>query len=246
MPECFVMKEKTVGILGGMGPAATADLMSRVIRATPATDDIDHIRMVIDNNPKVPSRIAAVVEGVGEDPAPILVEMARKLAAWGVDLLAIPCNTAHLYYNQIVSAVDVPVLNMVELTRDAVIADNPGIRSVGLLASTAVLTTRLYAGLFAANDVDVIQPSADLQDALMTTIRQLKAGQCGHAIVAALRLAADQLVNKGAESLVIACTELSLIAHTVTSDVTRHDSAQVLAETIVGMAKGLICLRDPS
>ena len=232
------MEEKIVGVLGGMGPEATADLMVRVLRATPAADDIDHIRMVIDNNPKVPSRIKAVVEGTGEDPAPVLAEMARKLANWGVDFLAIPCNTAHLYYDQIASAVDIPVLNMIDLTREAVIADNPGIRSVGLLASTAVLMTRLYAQRFAANGVDLMQPSAELQDRLMTAIRQVKSGRYGQEVKEIVCSAADQLAGEGAEALIVACTELSVIADAVRANVKLYDSSQVLAETIVRMAKG--------
>ncbi len=91
------MKEKIVGIIGGLGPEATVDLMRRVIQATPASDDQDHIRMIVDCNPKVPSRMKAILEGTGEDPAPYLVIMAKDLAAWGADFLAIACNTAHLY-----------------------------------------------------------------------------------------------------------------------------------------------------
>jgi aspartate racemase len=132
--EVAEMEEKIVGIIGGMGPEATVDLMKRVIRATPAADDIDHIRMVVDNNPKVPSRIKALVERTGESPVPCMAEMARRLTAWGVDFLAIPCNTAHYYYDQVRAAVTIPVLNMVDRTTARVIDENPKIRRVGLLA----------------------------------------------------------------------------------------------------------------
>ena len=74
-PPC----EKVVGVIGGMGPAATVDLMRRVIEATPAADDVDHIRMLVDNNPKIPSRIAALIDGTGESPVPCLIEMAQGL-----------------------------------------------------------------------------------------------------------------------------------------------------------------------
>jgi len=201
------MKEKTVGVIGGMGPEATVDLMRRVLRATPAKDDVDHIRMVVDNNPKVPSRMRAIVEGAGEDPAATMAEMARKLAEWGVDFLAIPCNTAHYYYDQVASAINIPVLNMIELTVETVIAEGSGIRTVGLLASTAVLLTQLYDKRFQAKAVDVIHPSSKLQ-------------------------------GRRAEVLIIACTELSVIADAVDVDVKLYDSSQVLAETIVRMAKG--------
>lgn len=77
------MRQKTVGIIGGMGPEATVDIMQRIIQATPANDDQDHLRLLVDNNPKVPSRIRALIEGTGEDPAPVLVQMARDLERWG-------------------------------------------------------------------------------------------------------------------------------------------------------------------
>ncbi len=94
-------KERTVGILGGMGPEATIDLMQRIIRLTPALDDADHIRCIVDNNPKVPSRIKAIIEGDGEDPGPCMADMGRRLGAWGADFLAIACNTAHYYYDAV-------------------------------------------------------------------------------------------------------------------------------------------------
>ena len=121
-------KEKVVGIIGGMGPAATVDLMGRIIKATPALDDVDHIRVVVDNNPKVPSRIQALIKGDGESPEPCLIEMARKLAAWGVDLLAMPCNTAHYYHQALQDAVAVPFLNMIDLAVEATASDHPTVR----------------------------------------------------------------------------------------------------------------------
>ena len=232
------MKEKTVGVIGGMGPEATVDLMRRVLRATPAKDDVDHIRMVVDNNPKVPSRMRAIVEGTGEDPAATMAEMARKLAEWGVDFLAIPCNTAHYYYDQVASAVNIPVLNMIELTAKTVIAESSGIRTVGLLASTAVLLTQLYDKRFQAKAVDVIHPSSKLQDRLMAAICKVKTGRYGQDVRDTLRSAANELVGRRAEVLIIACTELSVIADAVDVDVKLYDSSQVLAETIVRMAKG--------
>jgi aspartate racemase len=127
-----------------MGPEATVDLMNRIIRATPASDDVDHIRMVVDNNPKVPSRIRALIEGDGPSPVPVLQGMARKLSAYGVDFLAMPCNTAHYYHQEVQQAVTVPLLDMVELAVQKVVQQYPGVPAVGLLASTAVLSLKIY------------------------------------------------------------------------------------------------------
>src|SRR5579872_2815690 len=95
--DTFVPVHPIIGILGGMGPEATVDLMRRVIAATPARSDADHIHMIVDNNPKVPSRIAAIIETTGPDPAPELIRMAQSLERAGADALAMPCNTAHAY-----------------------------------------------------------------------------------------------------------------------------------------------------
>jgi aspartate racemase len=145
------MRQKTVGIIGGMGPEATVDLMQRIIQATPANDDQDHLRMLVDNNPKVPSRIKALIEGTGEDPAPVLVQMARDLERWGAGFLAMPCNTAHHFHPAVQAAVGVPVLNMIELTAGRIQQETPNVRKVGLLASTAVIRTDLYGKSFARN-----------------------------------------------------------------------------------------------
>jgi len=232
------MADKIVGVIGGMGPEATVDLMRRVIYATPAKDEIDHIRMVIDSNPKIPSRIKAIIEGTGESPAPYMVEIARNLSAYGAEFLAIPCNTAHCYYDEVRSAVDIPILNMVELTVESVIKQNPGIRTVGLLASTAVLKTALYMGRFKEKGVDTIYPSAGLQDQIMASIGEIKTGRYGREVEEALRSAADELIGKKAEVLIVACTELSIISHAIDTGVKLYDASQVLAEGIVRMARG--------
>ena len=108
-----VAPHPVIGIIGGMGPEATVDLMRRVIAATPAGDDGDHIHMIVDNNPKIPSRIATLIDGNGIDPAPELIRMARGLEAAGATVLAIPCNTAHAYADQIAASVAIPLLDMV-------------------------------------------------------------------------------------------------------------------------------------
>jgi len=228
---------KSVGILGGMGPEATVDLMSRVIKATPAQDDRDHIRMVVDNNPQVPSRIAALQEGGGESPVPCLQDMARRLAMWGVDFLAMPCNTAHYYHAQIQQAVSIPVLNMLDLSAAAIRERYPEARTVGLLASTASVRLELYAPALGERGLQLLTPGPDVQDALMSVIRQIKAGIDTDGVVVALQQTADRLVQDGADVLLVACTELSIIADRVRLAGPLLDSAQVLAEAVVRYAR---------
>jgi len=232
------MTDKVVGVIGGMGPEATVDLMGRVIKATPAEDDIDHIRMVVDNNPQVPSRIKAIIEGTGESPAPCMAQMARNLVASGADFLVIPCNTAHYYYDEVCSAVDIPVMNMIDVTVETVLNENASIRTVGLLASKAVLLTGLYTKPFKGKGIDVIYPSPELQDLLMASVRKIKTGKYDIGDREVLQSAAEELVRKRSEALIVACTELSIICDGLDAGVKVYDASQVLAESIVRMAKG--------
>ncbi len=128
---------RTVGVLGGMGPEATIYFMQQVVAAVPAKDDADHIPLLVDNNPQVPSRIKAIIEGTGEDPAPVLAQMAKRLVGAGARALVMPCNTAHYYAEEVRAATDMPFLDMVSLScREAAqIAPNG---KVGLLGSPAL------------------------------------------------------------------------------------------------------------
>ena len=229
---------KTVGILGGMGPEATLDLMRRVVAGTPAHDDADHIRMLVDSNPRVPSRIEALIEGTAESPAPCLVEMARGLERQGADFLAIPCNTAHHYHAEVAAAVGVPVLNMIEMTvRDAGGAC-PDLTRVGLLASSALMRIRLYERWFERLGVGVLYPGPGVQRALMDLIRAVKAGSYTTAQVAACDRAAEDLEARGAQCLVVACTELSVVAEGLQTDLPVCDASDVLARAVIREALG--------
>ena len=119
------MSEKVIGVIGGMGPEATVDFVHRLVARTPARDDADHLHVLVDNNPKIPSRIAALIEGTGEDPTPVLCSMARGLEAQGADFLVMPCNTAHYYLPAIARSVGIPMLDMVQLSIQKLAAASP-------------------------------------------------------------------------------------------------------------------------
>ncbi len=231
------MTEKILGILGGMGPEATVDFMQRIISLTPGKDDNDHIRMIVDNNPKVPSRIKALVDGTGENPAPYLVEMAQGLEKHGADFLVIPCNTAHYYYSEVSSAVNIPVLNMVELTVNKIVSNQPEIKRVGLLASTALLITGLFKETLKKRNITIQYPSENLQNRVMASIKKVKAGSFGQEQIKDVQSAGDFLIRNNAEVVIIGCTELSVIAKQINFNVDVYDSSQVLAETVVNMVK---------
>lgn len=234
------MREQTVGVIGGMGPEATVDLMRRVIAATSARDDIDHIHMLVDNNPKVPSRIKALIEGTGESPAPFMAKMAQGLEQAGVDFLVIPCNTAHMYYPEVVAAVSIPVVNILDVTVQHVKRCLPDIRKVGMLASTAVENIRLYHDKFDIEDIKTLFPAPAYQENVMALIKGVKSKDYDADAVARYNEAAAYLKSQGAECLILACTELSVIADTLTIDLPVYDASQLLAEHIVYKVKGAI------
>jgi aspartate racemase len=223
-------QHRVVGIIGGMGPEATLDLMRRVLAKTPASDDQDHIHLIVESNPKIPSRIAHLIEGTGADPTPELIRIAANLQRAGAEALAIPCNTAHAYAHSIRRAVSIPLLDMVQMTVDQ-IAGSPRIARVGLLASTATIATELYAKAFAAYGIAVVHPPA--QDGVMALIKAVKRGETGlQSEVALGRIALD--LARQADVLLIGCSELSVIAAGVT--VPFVDSLDVQAQAVVNFA----------
>ena len=229
MPESSL----TIGVLGGMGPAATIDLLQRIIRLTPAWDDVDHIRTLVDNNPQVPSRINYLIKRQGENPAPVLVSMAESLESMGADLLVMPCNTAHLYAEEIESAVRIRLLNMVELTVERV-AHQIQANKVGLLASTAVHQTKLYETIFADKGVATVVPDNALQSQLMNLIMSVKAGDLSESNL--LQRIVETMLEEQAECVVIACTELSALVDSLDVRVPVIDASQCLAEVAVQLA----------
>lgn len=231
------MARKILGILGGMGPEATVDFMEKIIKATPATDDYDHIHMLVDNNPQIPSRVEAIL-GSGESPAPVLIKMARNLEKWGADFLAIPCNTAHFYYDDVKNAVNIPVLNMIKITRDRVLREISNIKKVGLLASTAVIITKLYHNIFNEDNIEIIIPEDNMQKRVMGIIFAVKANKCTEKEVQDFQEIINHLRHKGVEAIIIACTELSVLLKEIKcNNIPIFDAAQIMAEEVVHIVK---------
>lgn len=219
-----------VGVLGGMGPGATIEFQRRLLAATPATDDGDHAHVIVDNNPKVPSRIRALIDGDGEDPTPAMVAMARRLERAGADFVVVPCNTAHHYHPAIAAAVAVPVWDMVAITlARAAAAGGPG-ATVGMLASPALRRIGLYEPR--ARQLGMALRYPDDEAPLLALIRAVKADRPQPAEREAFERAAAGLVAGGADVLVLACTEFSLLDGAAAgAGAPVIDSLQALAET---------------
>lgn len=216
---------RTVGILGGMGPEATVLLMQRLLAAVDARDDADHIPLIVHQNPGVPSRIRRLIEGVGEDPGPVLAQMARDLQAAGAEALAMPCNTAHAYAPQIMAATPLPFLDM----RAATIAALPKGR-VAVLASPAVRLTGAFDADFADAGITPVWPLDEAP--VLALIRRVKAGDTGPGAQAAMAA----LVEGGDDHVLVACTELSLLTGALRGPFT--DSLDCLVGAVRDFARG--------
>jgi aspartate racemase len=228
--------EKTIGVLGGLGPWATVDLFEKILRLTPASRDQDHLRIIIDNNPKIPDRSPAIL-GSGEDPTPALVATAQNLERAGADLIVIPCNTAHAFYGAIAAAVSVPVLHIMDEVAQAARTEVPALRRAGVLATRATMAAGLYHRAFERVGVDVVGPDAAGQETVNRTIYAVKAGQAGPRLAGELLPVAQSLVDRGADAIVLGCTELPFVLRPGDISVPLLDSNLILARSAVRAAR---------
>jgi aspartate racemase len=228
---------KVVGVIGGMGPEATVEFLRRLIAATPAQDDSDHLHVVTDSNPKIPSRIAALIEGRGEDPAPVLCDMARRLAAHGADFLVMPCNTAHYYLPAIAGSVRIPCLDMVALSIEKLGVSQGKPTRIGVLASPAVRLVGLFEARLAAAGFATIWPEPEDEAALLGIIRAVKAGALEPAHRERYADIASRMTGAGADAFLIACTELSVMGPPAGADGLFVDTLDALVEATIRQAR---------
>jgi len=231
--------ELVVGVIGGMGPEATADFYLKLLQITPASCDQEHLRVIIDSNGKVPDRVQAIL-GDGASPAPVLVAMARNLEAIGAELLVIPCNTAHHYIQEVRLGVSVPVLHMQEevmLALKKLTVQDQAPKQVGLLATTATIAVALYQHEAAKHGITILSPESQAQEQLvMAGIRAVKAGDKVQGKML-LQEAADLLVAQGASAIIAGCTEVPLVLLPDAQAVPLIDATLILAQATLAAAR---------
>lgn len=198
-------EKKIVGVIGGMGPLATVDLYRKIVEHTDADCDQAHVRTMIDSNTNIPDRTAALLSG-GESPVRELQSSARLLEQAGAQVLVMPCHTAHCFYDEVQAAVHVPVLNMIELTVQEL--KRRGVARAGLLATDGAVQSGIYQRHFEDSGIELLLPDPDGQAALMDMIYSgVKAGRSDYD-TQAVRTALDSLIDAGAQTLILGCTEL--------------------------------------
>ncbi|MDZ7799589.1 MAG: amino acid racemase [Trueperaceae bacterium] len=230
-------QRRTLGILGGMGPQATLDLMRRVIARTPAQREADHVHMLVDLNPHVPARVPAL-DGTGPSPGPELARMTRSLVEAGAEVLVMPCNTAHAWADEITAATNVPFLHMIDLAVDAALAGPSAPQATGILATRGTRRARLYHDRFEARGVAVLDADEEAQARLDAVIAGVKIGADEEELRAELRSLVDGLARRGAPRVLLGCTELAMVAPNA-GPVPLLDPAEVLAGAIVRACTGV-------
>jgi aspartate racemase len=218
-----------------MGPAATLDFFARVLAATPAERDQEHLRLIIDDNPTLPDRNLALA-GKGPSPGPALAAMARGLEVQGADFLVMPCNTAHAWQAEIEAAIRIPFVSLIEETVAAVAHSAPKARRVGLLATLGGRT--LYEPTLAARGYEVIACEGEAFERQMALIYRIKTGDVGPEVRRGAASLARWLAEAGAEVVLAACTEIPLVMGPGDLDVPFLDATEVLVARTIAYALG--------
>lgn len=216
---------KILGVLGGMGPAATLDFLAKLQAATPVKREQDHLRVLVDINPKVPDR------NVGDaDPAPVLAAMAVGLREAGAQVLAIACNTAHAYADE-VRASGLPLVDMLEAAGLA--AKARGATTVGVLGTGLALG--LYRDRFSHMGLEVVMLDDHEQVEFMALLYRVKHGDLGPMSRETMAALAHRLVGKGAQTVVAGCTEVPLVLSASDLSVPFLDATEALAQRCVAV-----------
>jgi aspartate racemase len=232
---------KVIGILGGMGPAATLDCFGKIIKNTAATSDADHLRVVMDSNPAIPDRIAAIL-GDGESPVPALLAGCRGLAKAGADFIIIPCVTVHFFLPQVQAESPLPILSIFDAVAEAIQADLAGAKTVGLMGTSATVESGLFQKRLAEDNIHTLVPDRAQQSKIVAAIKDIKDSRPPRtraAITRDLVAAAGSLIHRtphGAEAIVAGCTEIPLALGQKDLPVPYFDSLTILARAAIHFA----------
>lgn len=234
------MKEKSIGILGGMGPEATWDFYGRIIKATPACQDSEHIRVIIDSNPKIPDRTRAIL-GLGPSPVEAMIESGRYLEQSGADFLVIPCMTAHHFIKPVQEALNIKIINGFELIRSFMDSDIMADKKTAVIATTGCINTRIFEKYLDEDRLlflDDMTQNTEVMDIIYGP-RGIKAGHVSGEVIARLTRLFEVFQQQGAEYVIAGCTEISLVLKNQSMPLPVIDPMDLLALEAVKLVKGL-------
>ncbi|MEI6533423.1 MAG: amino acid racemase [Candidatus Roizmanbacteria bacterium] len=238
---------KIIGILGGMGPDATVEMYKLIIKETQAKTDQDHLHVIINSYPQIPDRTKALL-GEGTHPLPTLITGAQVLEHAGADFIVIPCNTAHAFIPEMQKHLKIPILDMILETVKTLHTTFPNIQKVGLLATTGTIKTQLYHSYLKGSH-RIITPNTYEQTIIMDAIygiEGIKAGYMSLAIKQKLRFVIQSLKSRGAEAIILGCTELSLVFSSDYEILPLLNPMQCISSKVVKVAQDTLTLSSES
>jgi len=233
------MKEKSIGILGGMGPEATWDFYGRIIKATPARQDSEHIRVIIDSNPKIPDRTKAIL-GLGPSPVEAMIESGRYLEQSGADFLLMPCMTAHHFIKPVQEALSIKIINGFELIRRFMDNDIMADKKTAVIATTGCINTRIFEKYLEEDRLlflDDMTQTTEVMDIIYGP-RGIKAGHVSGEVIERLTRLFEVFQQQGAEYVIAGCTEISLVLKNQPMPLPVIDPMDLLALEAVRLVKG--------
>ena len=230
------MEQKlTLGVIGGLGPIATAHFMELIIRMTEAGTDQEHLDMIIYNHPSIPDRTGYILDPTKPNPLPEMIRIGNALARQGAKLIAIPCMTAHYFHRDLTSYIQAPIVHAIHET--CVHLKKHGIRRVGILATDGTIRSKLFQRELENHGMEALIPGPEGQKCIMSVIYDdIKANK--PAGMDKFELASRQLRAQGAEAIILGCTELSLVKRDQPIGAGYLDAMEVLAQTCVRLCGG--------
>jgi len=227
---------KTIGIIGGMGPLATVKLFEKIVLLTNAETDQEHLHILVDNNTSIPDRTDFILGKTSTNPIEQLILSAKKLESMGADFLIMPCNTAHYFFNDLVKAVTIPVVNMIEETAKYICETYENINTVGLLSTEATANKQLYENIFNNYGLNIIKPSIESQNNITELIYSIKSG-IEYKYISKVYSVMKEIENKGTDLFILGCTELPIAVDLYKIEGTFIDTLEILALKSIEYAK---------
>ena len=223
-------QKQTLGVIGGLGPIATAHFMELIIRMTEAHTDQEHLDMIIYNRPSIPDRTGYILDQTKPNPLPEMIRVGNALARQGAKLIAIPCMTAHYFHRDLSGYIQAPSVHAIHET--CVHLKKHGIQRVGILATDGTIRSKLFQQELQRHGIEAVIPGPEGQKCVMSVIYDdIKANR--PAEMEKFRFASDDLRAKGAQAIILGCTELSLVKRDCRIGAGYLDAMEVLAQTCV-------------
>lgn len=225
---------KTIGMIGGMGPMASADLYKKIILNTKADRDQDQVHLIIDSNTKIPDRTSYILNG-GESPLPELIHSAKRLETAGCDFLLIPCNTSHYFFDTLSQQVGIPIVNMLDLCAKWICREfGQGIK-VGVLATDGTLQSDIYGQYLRKYGLTLVRPEKNQHYVMEYIYEGIKRNDLDYPTVG-VSAAIEEMEEAGASAFILGCTEFSVVSGLPVFDRRFIDPLELLARESIVLA----------